>query len=85
MKKLILTLGMAFMACCVNAQVGAKPDTVKGFINPEDFRTDSVKRGNEVYHNKSGKPDTLSAKPTKKQPAGKSKQKEVPNQATKKE
>lgn len=83
MKKIILTLAMASAMYYVQAQVKPNQDSVKGFINPEDFRVDSVKKGNEVYHNKNGKPDTLSTKPTKK--SGEKPKQKAPNQATKKE
>lgn len=71
MKRLIFTLSMALSLTVIQAQNPAKRDTSNKIANPDDFKTDSVKRGQEIYLPGKHQMDTASHKQKpKKKPAG---------------
>jgi len=71
MKRLILTVSMILSLTAIQAQNPAKRDTSGKIANPDDFKTDSVKRGQEVYLPGKHQTDTASHKQKpKKKPAG---------------
>lgn len=70
MKRLILTLAMISSLTALQAQNRAKRDTTNKIVNPDDLKTDSVKRGQEVFLPGKNQPDTAMQKQKpKKKPA----------------
>lgn len=71
MKRLILTLSMILSLTAIQAQHRMRNDTSSKIVNPDDLKTDSVKRGQEVYLPGKHQTDTASHKQKpKKKPAG---------------
>ncbi len=68
MKRFILTLSMILSLTAIQAQNRMKSDTSSRIVNPDDLKTDSVKRGQEVYLPGKQQTDTVShkQKPKKK-------------------
>lgn len=68
MKALILSLVLSASFTAVKAQNRVKKDTTNMIVNPDDLKTDSVKRGQEVYLPGKNQTDTAShkQKPKKK-------------------
>ena len=68
MKALILSLVLSASFTAVEAQNRVKKDTTNMIVNPDDLKTDSVKRGQEVYLPGKNQTDTAShkQKPKKK-------------------
>ncbi len=62
MKRLILTVSMILSLTAIQAQNRMRSDTSSKIVNPDDLKTDSVKRGQEVYLPGKNKPDTASQK-----------------------
>jgi len=70
MKRLIFTLSMMLSLTAIQAQNRMKNDTTGKIVNPDDLKTDSVKRGQEVYLPGKHQTDTASHKQKpKKKPA----------------
>lgn len=70
MKRLIFTVALMIGVFTVQAQHRTKSDTTSRIMNPDDLKTDSVKRGQEVYLPGKSQPDTASHKQKpKKKPA----------------
>lgn len=68
MKHYFFMLAMMLSFTAIQAQGRVKQDTTNMIINPDDLKTDSVKRGQEVYTPGSNKADSVSqkSKPKKK-------------------
>lgn len=68
MKALILSLVLSASFTALQAQSRVKKDTTNMIVNPDDLKTDSVKRGQEVYLPGKNQTDTAShkQKPKKK-------------------
>lgn len=68
MKRSILTLSMILSLTAIQAQNRMKSDTSSRIVNPDALKTDSVKRGQEVYLPGKHQADTAShkQKPKKK-------------------
>lgn len=70
MKRLIFALSMMLSLTAIQAQNRMKNDTTGKIVNPDDLKTDSVKRGQEVYLPGKHQTDTASHKQKqKKKPA----------------
>ena len=70
MKQYFFMLAMMFSCAAIQAQGRVKQDTTNMIVNPDDLKTDSVKRGQEVYLPGNSKPDSVSQKQKpKKKPA----------------
>ncbi len=70
MKRSILTLSMILSLTAIQAQNRMRSDTSSRIVNPDDLKTDSVKRGQEVYLPGKTQTDTASHKQKpKKKPA----------------
>ena len=70
MKQFILTLALVASFTAIKAQGRVKSDTTHRIVNPDDLKTDSVKKGQEVYLPGKNQPDKDSQKQKpKKKPA----------------
>jgi hypothetical protein len=74
MKRLILTLAMISSLTALQAQNRMKRDTTNKIVNPDDFKTDSVKRGQEVFLPGKNQPDTTMQKQKPKKKAASNKE-----------
>lgn len=71
MKALILSLILTASFTALQAQNRIKKDTTSMIVNPDDLKTDSVKRGQEIYLPGKNQADTAThqQKP-KRKPSG---------------
>lgn len=69
MKLYFFMLAMMLSFTAIQAQGRVKQDTTNMIVNPDDLKTDSVKRGQEVYLPGNNKPDSVSQKQKPKKKA----------------
>lgn len=79
MKRSILTLSMILSLTAIQAQNRMKSDTSSRIVNPDDLKTDSVKRGQEVYLPGKNQTDTASHKQKPKKKPSTNKEARKPN------
>ena len=79
MKRLILTASLILSLTAIHAQNRMRNDTTSKIVNPDDLKTDSVKRGQEVYLPGKSQPDTASQKQKPKRKPATNKEATKPN------